>query len=424
MLNKYLVETIKELYKIPNAPFSVSARTEYVVKKLQDAGCEVEDTPYFVRGFMPRNTGRKRLFFISHLDHPGFVFKNSEEAIAFGSLYLDRVKRYKPINVYTQAGEYLGKVEIEKVFGKDYSRVKVKSDFDIPKNSQGLWEVGEVKFDGQYIYGLSHDNDILSVVLLSLLPKLTTEALDIHIVFTKHEEVLQMSSYNLAKNNSLGISEEDIIVNLDSMKVYPIIDNPQFSKLTYDGGLVLNVSEATMIYGKGGAESRNFSESLINNIANQVDVNLQTGLAGGTSDARPLSYFGLTDNISTLNVPNRYKHNSDGESIVYEHVKVSDVKDLYKIIHALFSLKKVPNISENPNDISPLARVLYPNFAREAANFYSNLNKRLDIVFRNVIKRGYYFPVTFYEVVVDFVLRGLSYLAVSRRKLNKPLSAE
>ena len=52
---------------------------------------------------------------------------------------------------------------------------------------------------------------------------------------------------------------------------------------------------------------------MINNISEGENIQIQRGLAGGTTDARHIVEFGLTHNVVTLNIPNMYKHNTDGK---------------------------------------------------------------------------------------------------------------
>lgn len=402
MLDKRLKKIINEFYDIPAAPFCINQKSEYIKSYLSNKGFGYEETPYYISSTIREGTNGKRILFFSHLDHPGFIFKNSREGIALGTLYLDKIKKYAPISVYSPSGEYLGDVELKKAHGLGNRDVEISSDFDIPKNSQGLWNTGNTKFADTKILGRSHDNDIVTCLMLNSIEEVSEGEYGIHFVFTKHEEVLQQSSYNISKNNSFDISENDIVINLESMKVYPITEEKEYSNLNYDDGPILNISEKSCLYStKGG----NLAESMINNISDEKNIQIQRGLAGGTSDARHIVEFGLTDNVVTLNIPNRYKHNTDGKRIRPEEVLIKDVLSVSKILKNILRSPDL-NLSENNKDIQ-VDSIKDLIEERKSLNI---LNRRLDIASHDTVGRGYYFPKSILDCAKDFFWKSLSYL--------------
>lgn len=409
MLNNTLENIIRDLYAIPNAPFSPYARSKYIKRQIEEAGLSVEDNQYYIRGRDLKKDGLRKIIFISHLDHPGFIFKNNREGYAFGSLYLDRIKEYAPISVYDQGGEYLGDAKITKVFGRDESRVNINADFHIPINSQGLWNVGEARIENSIVYGRSHDNDIATSILIYCMRNIKREDFDISFVFTKSEEVLQQSAYNIAKNNSLNINTSDIIINLESMNVYPTTDKDEYSNLKSENGVVLNISEANVIYGSNSIHESNVAESIINNISKKFSLKIQQGLAGGSSDARVFSMFNLTPNIVTLNIPNRFKHNFDGNRIVAEQIYTKDINTLTTLVQKIVGIEEL-NLNRSTNDISLKVKSEFIDFKSQVASYYLRLNERLDISNRGKMKRGYFFPINIYDRFTDLFYKVLSYL--------------
>jgi putative aminopeptidase FrvX len=417
MLDKNLQKIIEELSRIPNAPFSLIPRTQYVMRKLTDAGLEVEDTPYYILGKTGNPKAERKLVIMSHLDHPGFIFRNSTEAIAFGTLYFDKLdlKKLPPLNIHTADGHFLGKANITDVFGRDYSRVKVKGHFKIPKNSQGQWDVGTARISEERVEALSNDNDIVTSVLLSIAQPLPQSDWGIYFLFTKHEEVIQQSSYEIAAKNLLDLSENDLVINLESMKAYSLVDSGEFERLSYERGVVLNVSEKDSVYGASFPNSRNLAESLVNNTAEKEGVEIQRGIAGGSSDAWTFSESGITPSIVTLNIPNQFKHNVDNENVVAEVVATKDVVALQKILRE--AIEGVPNggIPENSEDISLQMKQKYPHLNDK--RFIRTVNDRLRIRFKDVIRRGYYFPVSISDHIQDLFNTLISYLSyiISRK---------
>ncbi len=402
MLNKRLKKIISEFYDIPAAPFCINQKSEYIKSYLTNKGLEYEETPYYISSVIRESRNGKRILFFSHLDHPGFIFKNNREGIALGTLYLDRIKNYAPISVYSPSGEYLGDVELEKASGLGNKNVVISSDFDIPKNSQGLWNTAETKFTNRKILGRSHDNDIATCLMLNSIEKISEGEYGIKFVFTKHEEVLQQSSYNISKNNSFDISEDDIVINLESMKVYPITREEEYSNLNYDDGPILNISEKSCLYSTKG---RNRAESIINNISDEKNIQIQRGLAGGTTDARHIVEFSLTDNVVTLNIPNRYKHNTDGKRIRPEEVLIKDVLSVSEILKNILHSPDL-NLSENSKDIQ-VDSIKDLIEERKSLNI---LNRRLDIASHDIVRRGYYFPKSILDCAKDFFWKSFSYL--------------
>ncbi|HRI05738.1 MAG TPA: hypothetical protein PLV59_02220 [Candidatus Dojkabacteria bacterium] len=397
------IEILKSLHNIPNAPFSIKGRSEYLKKFIQDMELEYEETEYYIK--VNLNSVKKdspKIIFVSHLDHPGFVFKNSRFAKAFGSLYLHKITKYSPISVFNPQGKYLGDVKLKKVLGNDESWIEVESEFEIPKNSQGLWNVGDVEVKAGKVFARSHDNDVATSILLSNLKPTNRDDFGIVYLFTKHEEVLQQSAYHIAKYNTLGINSQDIVINTEAMKVSPISEVPEFSEISYADGPVLNISEASGLYTTG---SRNLGESLINNISISQNLKLQRGLAGGSSDARVFSLFKLTPNVITLNIPNKYKHNVDGNFVRCEEVYLEDIEVINRIVNCIVDSKEL-SISSTQVDIS---HRIPEGIVKDSKGLFKNLNDRLDIANRSIVKRGYYFPSSVSEYMVDTFLKIVSF---------------
>lgn len=404
------IQILKALSEIPNAPYSIKGRTEYIKEILNKASIGYEETDYYIKvNLNSLKSDSPKIIFISHLDHPGFVFKNSRFAKAFGSLYLHKITRYNQISVYSPDGKYLGDVNLKRALGENESWIEVESAFKIPRNSQGLWNVGEVEvYDGK-VFARSHDNDIATSILLSNLKLTKRSDYNLVYLFTKHEEVLQQSAYHVAKNNDLGITPQDIIINMESMKVSPITDRSEFSKFSYSNGPVLNVSEVSGLYSNG---RQNLAESLVNNIVSSNNLKVQRGLAGGSSDARVFALFKLTPNIVTLNIPNQYKHNVDENTVRSEEVYLEDVEIVNSIVKYILDGGELNTTTSQLDISSTIPREL----VKDSKELYKILNDRLDIANRSIIKRGYYFPMSIIDYVADTFLKVVSYVNFYRLK--------
>lgn len=416
-MKRDFIKILEDLSVVPNAPFGSDPRIKFVKKYVESLGmeCYEDDVSIVVRA--GNRNSKHKLVFISHLDHPGFILRDNKRGHAFGTTYSSKIlgstaKKKLSVRVYDPYGEYLGLAYIDSFSGKDHCSISLTSGFDIPPNSQALWDVKPFEIVGDKIYHISHDNDLPTSVLLSALGDYSDSVFDIYFVFTLFEEVFQYSSYSLAKNNTLDMSENDIMINLESMKVYSVNNGClDQKKLNYSSGVVLNCSEKGCLYGWSFQDERNRAEDLVNNICENNNISIQRGLAGGSSDAWPFSEFGLTPHIVTLNVPNKYKHNvTNAGKIVAEEVLIEDARNLSKIVKKVLASKvSFDEIKKSSLSMSLNAKRKHCVQDRDLMNQKKILNDRLYWSYRGWVRRRRVVPENLIDVIEDFVYKCFSY---------------
>lgn len=413
------LEILKEMIQVPNAPFSPLGRINYLKSFFEAIGITYEETNYALIVKKGNLQATNKIVVMSHVDHPGFILKNSEEGIYFGSIYYDKLRvKYRdkplPLNVYDKEGKFLTKASLINLVKTPRRKITIKSNQPIPINSQALWDVEKFSISEEKVSCISHDNDLPTAVMLALLEedKFSSDH-QVVFVFTLYEEVAQNSSFALAKENSLHLNDSDIIINLESMKAYNLEKGyPSAPRVNYKSGMVLNISEKDCLYGYYYKDQRNLAEDLVNNIADKLKLKIQTGIAGGSSDARPFSELKITPNIVTLNVPNRNKHNvtRKGE-LVSELTSQSDVDSMYRVLSGIVKIQlDSPDTKPNKKSIALKAKQYAAAQNVTAMKAKTVLNERLHTAYKAITKRRYYYPETIIDYILDQCFKIFSYL--------------
>ena len=355
---------------------------------------------------------KRKFIIMSHIDHPGLIIEPTKQ-FGLGSLYLNKVIKNKPPNaiLYDQNGNLIAKIKITKylnpnieykitqILNKQLKNV-LKTDSDISKEQWqtlktqykinalfGLWDttqktpnnqaqnINQAFIKNHKLYATALDNDIVTVLALHIAKNLaqqehastkTTQKIPTVFVFTKYEEVFQISSYNLAKSNILSITQKDMILNLESMKVNEEIPNPEkYSNLNYENGPIVSCCEKFLNYTDYQYQNQNTNSKnkktnllyqLLQKTATRNKLHVQFGCASGSTDAKFFAYFKQTPNIVTLNIPNKHKHNvNEHGEIVPESINLNHYTTAYKLLtdfSQLISNNKItPNINTKNTNI-------------------------------------------------------------------------
>lgn len=407
------IEHLKKINSIPSSPFAVSLQVKFLEETLKQLGYEYDKSEYsLIVRVQPKVKNTKKLVLMTHLDHPGAVFDGQGGGVFFGSVGLERVERAIQeslfLRVYSTAGEYLGKGKISGL-AKQKQNFYFESDFSVPRNSSGCFDIEEFSEDERHLRVYNSDNGIDTACMLALLSLRPETVYDTYFVFNIHEEVHQISAWELAKNNHLNVGRDDLILNLES----PIIEtNVTVSgpRLTYDDGVVLKLSNLGCLFG-GLVPGANMIEKVVRHVANKSKIELQLGFAKGSDESRCFSSFTFTGNIATLAIPNKFKHNwGTNDEFVAEEIKVQDVKDFGRLVQAVLEteisageIEMVKSLAEEQKENDVITD-------SESMRKKAILNDRLDIRYRSVLKRGYYFPVKLTDYFKDWFGGLISYI--------------
>lgn len=415
---KNIIKIFEEYQKVPNVPFLPQFTSKFIKYYLEKENVEYYENAYTIiinsQPTKDQNTETKKMVFMAHMDHPGIVIKDKENGIMMGLNEPKELAQFidqNPIQiiVYSPNGDFLGKARITKFNNDSKQRVKIKSDFDIPKNSYGHFDAPRFSEDNTKIYGYNADDGIMISILLNTVFKKLESKYDIYFVFNKHEEVFQISSWNLARWNSLDIEEDDIIINLECLKTVSV--NPdKYPVIGYENGPVLQLSNKGCLFGYKNP-GPNFSELLVKKTAEKYSLPIQVGLINDSCDSRPFTQFGITSNICTITIPNKYKHDgADDGNIRPEEIYKKDVEYVEELLEKIVMSDPNNVLNLNTDSLSEKVKQNDDLTDENLMKYKKKINERLDIAYKDIVKRGYFYPEKFIDHISDFILKVVSYI--------------
>lgn len=411
MIDNNLKRIIKEYQELPNAPFFQKYTSEYIKDILDRANIPYVENEYLILVKPPKTT-KKKLLLMAHTDHPGIVFSGENTGQILGLIGTKKIIGYLDnndikIKVFSIKGAYLGKAIITNIIPGPKQEIKVATDFDIPKNSIGMFDVSTFYETEETLELYNADNGLMVSILLYLIShKLLGDTYDIYAAFVKHEEVHQVSSWWLAKTNYIGLTKEDYVLNLECLKTESI-DDEKYGKINYEDGVVLQLSNTGCLFGYKNPGPNNL-ELKIKQIADEKKLKLQVGVIKDSCDSRPFTEFSLTPNICTLTIPNKYKHNGADDGIIRtEEVRKENIKICVQIIAQLTNNKQILNSS-----LQSTSEKLKEENAITDKNLMDHkrkLNRRLEISNLAIVKRNYFYPNNTSDFIQDFIFKIISY---------------
>jgi putative aminopeptidase FrvX len=423
---KHILKTLKEIQEIPAAPFLPKPMLSYIKGELDGAGVEFIENDYALI-VPPKNPDatKPKLIIMAHIDHPGGIVKNKKEGIFMGTIGRDRIAKIietaeLPVRFFDKEGMLKGKGKIAKLGGKNGYGCEIETDAKILVNYAIQYDLPTYyKENTKTVSAYNSDNGapVATALTLAKAAEKNFKNFNAHFVFTTHEEVHQISAWKLAKDNDLHIEKNDLIINLECLRVESI-DTKKYGRVEYDGGVVLQLSNAGCLFGYKN-KGPNQAETLVKNVTKGAGIPLQLGIIGDSCDSRPFSQFGLTPNICSLTIPNKNKHNWDYENdeVTLETIYKKDIENLYRILVGIknFSSK---NLSEKlENNVSYVLKnkgaITNPKLMR----YKRILNERLHIANKSIIKRGYFYPESLVDKTQDFHYKLLSYIKYFYLKL-------
>mgnify|MGYP000849896794 FL=1 len=422
-----IIEIFKEYQKVPNVPFLTKFTSKFIKHYLDKNSIDYKETPYhIIVNLSPKNNDKnpRKILFMAHLDHPGIVFKDNQEGIFMGLNEPDSLANLinkTPIDmvVYNQSGKFLGKAKVTHLGNDAKQRVKINSDFDIPVNSFGHFDVPRFSQDDKKIYAYNADDGIMVAIMLNLILERPRTKYDIYFVFNKHEEVYQVSSWNLAKKNRLKIMADDIIVNLECLKVDPVSPD-KYPPANYENGPVLQLTNKGCLFGYKN-KGKNRAEMLVKKISDENNLEIQVGIIGDSCDSRPFSELGITPNICTITIPNKHKHDgADDGDIRPEEIYKKDVECVAELLEKVISSDPIDPVFFDTKGESLSEKIKEADGItdKNLMKFKRSINQRLDIAYKNIAGRGYFFPTNPFEKLMDFVLKIVSYIKYSLNKIR------
>lgn len=410
-MNKPTIQILKEIQNIPSVPFNITHVTKYITTTLEQNSIPYTQNPYaiIVKSKNFNQTSPKKLF-MAHIDHPGIALKNAKEGKFFGlksPQALNKILSNSPvtIKIFDTSGNYRGLGKLLKITDNIKQTVQIQTDLPIESNFSAQFELPYFSETSDTVSVYNADDGAAFASLLSATLETYESAQNSIFCFIKHEEVHQLSSWNLASTNFFKLTPQDFVFNLECLKCDPI--DPVNYPCDYDNGLVLQLCNTGCLFGSS-IPGDNFAESLCRQVSQKANINLQTGVIKDSCDSRPFSHFALTPNIVTLTIPNKNKHNgADDGNIVAETILKKDLDDLTTMVCELSRETQVTYSGENIS-----LKLKENDFItdRDLLKRKAKLNRRLAVSMWPVVSRGYYFPKTFIDGILDFGFKLVSYL--------------
>jgi putative aminopeptidase FrvX len=220
----------------------------------------------------------------------------------------------------------------------------------------------------------NHSVTAVALVLAKWLSESQPEA-DVSFIFTKLEEVKQVSATLIARRNGTPFGNFDQCTHIIVLEA-PSVGQTEGSKNifdtrpSYDAGLIIRISDNDLIYVID--RQPNLAESLALHAADSSQISYQHAPLISNCNATAYTLFGQCPNVISLAVPCRNKHNFDPEGqFVLEMVSITDLSDLLNILQSLVIS------AQKPIDLHP-ARIIDPD-RRHRGNHTKQLrNKRKD----------------------------------------------
>ena len=361
-------QNLIKLGEIPNTPYLYGPAKKVVEGRLQELGfldyqpeSHKEQEGFFVTADelaiysrIRRGNPEHSLVITSHLDHPGFVVKNSQEGLALGSVGKLRLRELSqkegiPLRIYSYQGELITDSARISRISKNLTKptVTLESPEKISPNSHGVFDLPFVSVEDGKIRMLAADNVACTTAILQAIKTIVEDEsqfsnIDLIVIFPYIEEIKQISVTGIAKRKQTPFGEleqKTIYISLEAMESE--IDDSQRALLekmglpepNYQDGLLIKTTDSGLVFGQAYPSARNLAEELLLNAAEAEKIRIQHTISSGTSEGTPLTLFEISSNLATLVIPNRYKHNlGDKGEIVPEEIKIRDLISAIKIL--------------------------------------------------------------------------------------------
>ena len=338
-----LTSEIISLDKLGNSPYF----TKGLVKKLFDYFTEeqyqvIEDE--FALYVKVGNQNLPPIIVDTHLDHPGFVIAEDNTVHSLGSFLNSKMinqinfPEKLPVGFYAPGGQHITSGFLYKMSTSQNQITafyQTTNNVTLPANTQ-VMPIFETGINNDKLSLRSIDNLATVLVCLKLLDKLqNTKELNLTFIFTKLEEIYQLSATGIAKRSSTPFEKINSHTPIIVLEVAPVLTNDQAKK----GDLALASFEN--IFNTLSPDSK--TVSLLRKVCDESKIKLHyTKLH---SHGNSISYRLVAGNAETicLHVGSFNRHNIDEKgNFVSEFVYLKSLSNLEKVTYNLLK-----NLQEN-----------------------------------------------------------------------------
>ncbi len=311
---------------------------------------QIAEDPYALYAHYTHGSPHYKLVIDTHLDHPGFILLGKGMALPVGTIAepgsvqrINEQQRTIPVSFHDQEGNQSGEGFLHTLVVKEGStRLHVHQDYPtkpLPVNTQAVVQVPS-KQEGSYVLMRSADNLSVTALAISYLQWVVSAHIegDVTIIFTKIEEVRQVSATAIAQQSRTPFGMLDNrtqIIVLEAGLVGSTERTRQVEAsmpdLNYEGGTLLRVSDHEWPYQRDG--QTNLAEALLLHARDAVStrqaVQVQHGPSIGNCNALPYAFFSHCPHVSSLMIPCVNKHNFDQQGqLVAERIAVADMQSV------------------------------------------------------------------------------------------------
>jgi M42 glutamyl aminopeptidase len=332
----------RSLDAIPNTPYLTGGVSRAMIELLSKLSniCVAEDDTAVYAHYRYGNPAFA-IMFDSHLDHPGFVFRNSTEAIEIGSIFPTQPDASytqplygQPMLIADQSGKILGECRPEAVdMSQDTARLLVNSQNIVTRRNHQVIPKLPFHIQKEQLLMRSADNHAVTAVLLALAENLSKRGVvgDITFTFPKLEEVRQASATRIAARRETPFAKIDHQTLIIVMEAGMMGGNKKTALITkergqYNKGPVIRIGDDDLAFQLFG--QLNMAESLMLHAADSGKIRVQHAPSIAHSDATAYILSGELPHVIGITVPCVNKHNTDGSSgFLHEQVAISDLRD-------------------------------------------------------------------------------------------------
>ncbi len=417
-INRNLRNNLTELSEVPNAPFLFDPAVRFITNKFDELGIpniSVQEAEHYGTSYcedefavylrIKNDNSKDRLVFTTHLDHPYFVINDKKEGDALGSVHPERVVPNTQLKIYSREGDFRGVDLIQSIHKtRNGNSIVMEGNVKLDKNNHGIWDLEPIDYDNDKIKMLSADDVATTAVCLSVIENTIrnlNQSVNVEFVFTKVEEVRQLSATGIAVRGSTPYGRFD-----DSTTIIPLecdyvemsdqqkklIRNSGFKPADYESGLILRLNDNKIVYSQSSV-GKNVAETKILNSLLNTDTQYQQTLVGGACDGTSFTLFTDCPNVAGITIPTRFKHNigQNGE-IVHEEIRISDLIGLNNVITQLVLGSDDHLSKESGLEIFP--KLMDSRMVANNQNIQLLRSERLITLYSNLdqLKNGAYFP--------------------------------
>jgi hypothetical protein len=342
---------------LPNTSYFPTALGRYIRQYIEAIpSLQLVEDEFALYAHYSHGVPSYRLLIDTHLDHPGFVTNGQGEAIPIGTIatpdMVESINAHQgtiPVTFYDAGGGEVGKGHLQNLrvqHAQTVMQACVTSPVGkkLPPNIQAIPDVA-AKQDGEKLLMRSADNLSVTAVALEYLQWLvrTQVSADVTIVFTKLEEVRQISATAIARRGRTPFGRLDDTMHIIVLEAGLVgstsrtreITPPQ--ELDYDSGVLIRVSDHELAYQQVGR--RNLAEALMLHARDTTQVRTQHGPSIGNCNALSYIFFSPCPHVTSLMIPTCNKHNFDQDGhLTHETIAVEDIQSVRMLLQSATSL--------------------------------------------------------------------------------------